>query len=346
VTDLGEQMRELIETGARPVSLGEIMTRAYAPAPARPPARARYRVRPGWATAVIAGTAAAALAGAMIAGQLTGASRPAAPRYGALLTAAQVRHLTVASRAALARSARALITYEGPAPYHPFQYEYVLFSGQNYSFAGSVINPAIGGRPGQIAWFAERVVNGQAYDHELVGKVWHWFHYAGAGRGKVAATLNPRLLLGLLAPSERFRFAGRVVAGGVPLERLQATEPAKAPDLSALAGVPAGQSATALEVLVDRHGVVRRVDISVRGATLTAAAGVKRPAAGKGSLAGQESMPYAVAGPTTLTVTFADIGQPQSIIAPPHAINVGAPWGARGHPLPPPVSLPASVAGS
>jgi hypothetical protein len=338
VPDLGKQMRELIETGARPVSLGEIMARAYAPASTRRRAQPGYRARLGWTAAVATGAAAAALVGAMIAGQLTG-GHAAAPRYGALLTAAQMRHLTAASKAALANSARAYVSYEGPAPYHPFQYEYVLFSGQNYSFAGSLVNPSIGDRPGQIAWFAERVVNGQAYAHELDGKVWHWVHYTGARRSQAAAVLDPRLLLGVLAPSERFRFAGRVVAGGVPLQRLQATDPAKVPDLSSLAGVPAGQSVTALEVLVDRQGVVHRVDISLHGTTLTAAGG-------KSSLARQDSMSYAAAGPTILTVTFADIGQPQSIVVPANPINVRVAFGVRGHPLPPPVSLPASAAGS
>jgi hypothetical protein len=326
-------MRELIETGARPVSLGEIMARAGAPAPARWRGPARSRVRLGWTVAVAAGATAAALVGAMVAGQFTGASRPV-PRYGALLTVAQVRRVTAASRAALARSAQAFITYSGPAPYHPFQSEYVLFSGHNYSFAGTLINPAGGGRPGQIAWFAERVVDGQAYDHELDGKVWHWFHYTGAGHGRVTAIPDPRLLLGVLAPSGRFRFAGRVVAGGVPLERLQATDPAKVPDLRSLPDVPAGEYATALDVLVDRQGVVHGVDISLRGTTLTAAARIRGRAAGKGSPAGQEPMQYAAAGSTTMTVTFADIGQPQYITAPPHPINVHAPWGPHSRPLP------------
>jgi hypothetical protein len=344
VTELAERLRELIETGARPVSVAEIMTRAGAPVPARWPGRARRLVRLGWTGAVVAGAAAAALVGAMVAGQLTGAPRPA-PRLGALLTAAQVRHLTTASRAALGGSARAFITYSGPAPNYPFQYAYVMFSGQNYSLAGSVINPSIGGRPGQFAWFAERVVNGQAYDHELDGKVWHWFHYTGTARGQAAAIPDPRLLLGVLGPSERFRFAGRVVAGGVPLERLAAADPAKTPDLSSLAGVPAGEYVTSVEVLVDRHGVVHRVAIGLRSPTLTAAGGIKGRAAGQGSPAAAQPTAYGVAGSTTMTVTFADIGQPQSITAP-HAIDVHPPRGMDGHPLPPQASRMVSLAGS
>jgi hypothetical protein len=48
---------------------------------------------------------------------------------------------------------------------------------------------------------------------------------------------------------------------------------------------------------------------------------------------------------TAITVTFADIGQPQTTTVPPHVINVGAPWGMGGHVTPPPVILSA-VAGS
>ena len=73
---------------------------------------------------------------------------------------------------------------------------------------------------------------------------------------------------------------------------------------------------------------------------------VKHERSGNAMLAGRGPVPFAVAGSTDVTVTFADIGQPQTITVPSHAINVRTPWGANGHPLPPPVMLSAGVAGS
>jgi hypothetical protein len=251
-----------------------------------------------------------------------------------VLTAAQLRQVAAASRAALAHSARAYITY-GSGPHQTFQSGDIIFSGRNYSFTGSVINPAAGNRPGQVAWFSERVVNGQAYDHEFDSKGWYWFHYTGAAGAQAGHILDPRAMLSVLAPGERFRVAGRVVVGGVPLERLAASDLAAVPGLRSVTG----EYAAALVVLVDGHDVVHQVDISLRGTTLTAVVGPRKPAAGT------RPLPVALAGLTNMTVTFADIGQPQTITVPPHVINVSTPWGRR---LPPQLSvmLSAGAAGS
>ena len=343
--ELAKQIRALIDAGARPVSLSEITARAGERSP--DPASTRPRLRLGWAAAVAAGILAVGGAGAFTAAQFTSAGHAAVPtakRDSTLLTAAQVHQVTAASWAALAHSARAHITYGGPGPYYPFQSEYVAFSGRNYSLAGSVINPAAGGRPGQLTWFAERVINGQAYDHQLDSQGWHWYHYTGAAGGLAAHIPDPRAMLRILTPEERFRHAGHMVLGGVPLERLQASAPANVPDLNFLAG--SGEYVTALSVLVDSHGVVHQVDVGLRGTTLTAAARVRRPAGRTGPLAGRGPVLAGVAGSTAMTVTFADIGEPQTIAVPPHAINVRTPWSGNGHPLPPSVMLPAGAAGS
>ena len=404
--ELPPQITELIDTGARPITLTEITARAYTapsslrqprhrpevvrPGPLRPgvvrpglvrprvvrpgmvrpgvvrPAPAwpgqarpglarsgltRPKVRLGWAAAIAVAVIAVGSAGAISAVQLMAAGRPARPsavrptgRIGTLLTTAQLRQVTEASRSALAHSARAYITYLGPSPYHAFQSENIIFSGANYSFAGSVINPAASGRPGQVAWFAERLINGQAYNYELDSKGWHWFHYASPG-SRVAHVLDPRTMLSVLTPGERFRFAGRVVAAGVTLERLQASDPAKMPDLRPLTGT-AGKHVTALAVLVDSRGVVHQVNISLRGPTLTAAAGLGKPLPGKASPVEAAPAPFAVAGSTSVMVTFADIGQPQYISAPRHAIRARVLWGGNSRPLPPPVMLSADVAGN
>ena len=375
-SELPGQIRELMESRAHPITPGEITVRAHtAAAPSLRPAMDRPRVirakvRLGWAAAVAAAVVAVGSAGAISAVQLMTAGRPAGPptarptgRTGTVLTAAQMRQVTEASRSALANSARAYVTYLGPGPYHAFQSENITFSGANYSFAGSVINSAASGRPGQVAWFAERLINGQAYEHELGTKGWHWFHYASPG-AQIAHILDPRTMLGVLMPSERFRFAGHVVVGGVALERLQASDPADVPDLGSLTGFAAGGYPAALAVLIDSRGVVHQVDISLRGPTLTAAAGRgnpvlrqsalaeeaqltrERPLAREAQLAQKASAPVAVAGSTSVMVTFADIGQPQNISAPRHAISARILWGGNSRPLPPPVMLSAGVAGS
>jgi hypothetical protein len=79
------------------------------------------------------------------------------------------------------------------------------------------------------------------------------------------------------------------------------------------------------------------VNISLRGTTLTAAGRIGKLAEGA-LLAGQGPVPLAVAGSTNVTVTFVDIGRPQTITVPSHAIDVRTPWGANGHPLPLPGS--------
>ena len=348
-TELGDQIRELIDAGARPISPGEIAVRACRPVSAHQPGLARPGLRLGWAAAVVAGAVAVGCMGAISFSRLTEpghlAGHPARPA-GAVLTIAQVRRMTVASRAALAHSARAYVSYGGSSPHDAFGVANIAFSGADYSFAGSVVNPAAGDRPGQVAWFAERVVNGQAYAHERDSEGWHWFHYARPAGGPPARILDPRVMLSVLAPGERFRTAGHVVAWGVPLVRLEATDLAKVPGLSALTGVAGGEYATALDVLVDGRGVVHQVNISLRATTLTAAGRFGKQAAPNALLAGQGPVPLAVAGSTNVTVTFVDIGRPQTITAPSHAINVRSPWGANGHPLPPPVKLSPAVAGS
>jgi len=153
-------------------------------------------------------------------------------------------------------------------------------------------------------------------------------------------------MLSVLAPSERFRFAGRVVAGGVTLERLRASDPAKMPDLRPLTGTAAGKHVTALAVLVDSRGVVHQVNVSLRGPTLTAAAGPGKPLPGKAPAVEAVPAPLAVAGSTTVMVTFADIGRPHNISVPRHAISATVLWGGNSRPLLPPVMLSTGVAGS
>lgn len=348
--ELPRQVRALMEQGASPISPEEIRERACAPRPVLATAPAQPQPGLRWA-AVAAACLVVAVCGvaimvALAARQPAPAAGRAPARRGTLLTAAQLHRVAAASTAALARSARAYITYGGFGPYRAFQSEYVAYSGENYSLAGSVINPAPGDRPGQVTWFAARVVGGHAYAQELGSRGWRWIRYPLSAGGRAAArALDPRALLHLLTPGERFRFAGRVTAGGVLLDRLQATAPANVPGLPALAGARPGGMVTALAVLVDSRGVVHQVDIGLREATLVAVARVRGQAARLVAQVGQGMLPYGTPGSAVVTVTFADFGRPQSITAPSHAIDVDTPWGLGGRPLPPEV-LPAGAAGS
>ena len=206
--ELGRQIRELIDANARPIPLSEITARARSPVPPCRPGLVRPKVRLGLSAAVVAGAVAAGCVGAITFGRLTApghlAGHPARPA-GAVLTNAQVRRMTVASRAALAHSARAYLSYGGPSPYDTFGVADIAFSGADYSLAGSVINPAASDRPGQVAWFTDRVVNGQAYAHERDSEGWHWFHYARPAGGRPAHILDPRVMLSVLAPVSELR---------------------------------------------------------------------------------------------------------------------------------------------
>jgi hypothetical protein len=335
-TELARQIRALLDEGAAAISPGEARDRAYAlpKAPATGPVRGAPRLWPRWAAVTAAGLVAVACGTAVAmslgAGPFRAAGR-ARGHGGVLLTAAQLRRVTTASTAALARSARAYITYGGSGPDQAFRSEYIAYSGEDYSFAGSVINTAPGGRPGQVAWFAARVVDGQAYAQVPGNRGWRWYHYPGPAGGRAEHALDPRALLRVLTPAARFRFAGRAAAGDM---RLQAGDPARVAELPALAGAAPGQAVAALSVLVDRRGVVRQVTIGLRGATLVAAARIGRRSS-RAALASQSMLPYGAPGSAVVTVTFADFGRPQVITAPPHAVDADTPWGLSGRPLPP-----------
>jgi hypothetical protein len=143
---------------------------------------------------------------------------------------------------------------------------------------------------------AARAVDGQLY---LKGDPRSpWLHQLGADTSPQfpeAATL-----LRLLSPAADFQDAGTDVIGGTRLTRLHATRLSglpEAPTLGRYANltayaksgtVPPG-TPTALDVWVDSHDVVHQMKIHLLGGD----------------------------GQTTLTVTFTDSGQPQSITAPP-----------------------------
>jgi hypothetical protein len=298
-SDLESQIRELIDRGARPVSLQEVSQRGAASAP-REAGRRRTLVTVAAAGVVTAGCAA----GLAVALSSPGApSRPAAQaghspsakaspsgQASAFLTAATIRQVASASRSALANSGREQIIYRSVknGTVTTAGTDTVTYSGGNYNYAVHQTVPAFPGG-------AVRVVHGQYYIG--VGPKLVWLHQLGEDTSPEfpeAATL-----VRLLSPAAGFQDVGTDVIGGTRLTHLRATRLSGLPEAQTLARyanltanlksgtVPPG-TLTALDVWADSHDVVHQMNIQLLGGD----------------------------GQTTLTVTFTDFGRPQSITAP------------------------------
>jgi hypothetical protein len=290
-TDLHDQIRELIDRGARPVSPQEV-SRRHVPAARREPGRRRTAITVT-ALGIAAGGCAAGLALALAspgAPASPAASASPASHGPAFLTAATLRHVASASGSALGSSGVERISYRcvKNGSVTSAGTDTVTYSGSDYNYA---IHTTVPASPDG----AVRVVHAQYYiKPDIVGP---WLHELGESTTPhfpKAATL-----LKLLSPTASFQNAGTDVIGGLRLTRLHATRVSGLPADPTLARyaslvsavksavVPAG-AVTALDVWVDGSGVVHQVKIQVKGGD----------------------------GLATITVTFTGIGQPQSITAP------------------------------
>ena len=302
-TDLEDQIRELIDRGAQPVSVQEVSERR-APAARRAQPRRRTLI-----TLTGSGVAAAGCAaGLAIAFASPGTpappaahaspARPASPGTSAgpsspgtaFLTAATVRHMAAASRAVLANSGQETISYQSVknGTVTSAGTDTVTYAGSDWNYAVHQTVPA--SPDGTV-----RVVHGQFY---LKGDpAQPWLHELGedtAPHFPQATTL-----VRLLSPAANFQSAGTDVTGGIRLTHLHATRLSGLPTDPTLARyanlvaylksatVPPG-TLTALDIWVDGRGVVHQMKIQLKGGD----------------------------GHTTLTVTFTGSGQPQSITAP------------------------------
>ncbi len=290
-TDLGNQIRELIDRGARPVSLQEIRHRH--PADARREARRRRIMITVAISSVAAAGCATGLAVALASpGAPASPATPASPsgQGSAFLTAANVRHVALASRSALANSGREQISYRSVknGTVTDAGTDTVTYSGSNYNL---VVHQTVPAFPGGVA----RFVHGQSYLSGDPGQPWlHMLGWHNSPDFPEAATL-----VRLLSPAAGFQDAGTDVIGGTRLTHLHATRLSGVPEDSTLARyanlnaelkdetVPPA-TLTALDVWADSRGVVHQMKIHLQGSD----------------------------GQTTLTVTFTDSGQPQSITAP------------------------------
>ena len=292
-TDLKDQIRDLIERGAHPVSFREITERRTAAAP--PIRRAAGRRRVVFAGAGVGLAAAACAAGLVIVSASPGAPAPQArhSQGASFVTAAMIKHVAAASGSALENSGQERISYRSVknGAVTSSGTDTVTYSGSDWSYATSSTVPAF---PDGVT----RVVNGQFYIKlDVAAPRQPWLHELGEPTSPPfpeAATL-----LRLLSPDAKFVDAGTDVIGGVRLTRLRATQVSGLPDDTTLAryanlvsaqksGVVPPGTLTALDLWADSRGVVHQMTIQMHGGD----------------------------GQTTLTVTFSGSGQPQSITAP------------------------------
>ena len=338
-TELSDQIRELIDAGAEPVTCGEIAERGPA-ARWSPAGRRRAVGRGAVVLAAVGGVAVVALVvvpGARVggAGRATGGGGPGAR---VVLTAAMVAHVASASRSALALSGRAVVGYRSSQQGVPQQYgtDEVTFSGANWNFVLDETLPAAGGQPGQTQHAINRVVDGQAYYYfPTTTSTPQWVHDTNPDAVHALGIPDPRTVLGVLEPGARFEVVGWQVVGGVRMEHLRATSVSGlAGALATLPEVMPGENVTALDLWVDGQGVVHRMNVEFAGRIrvwdFTPAQLARLKDAKERHLPLKKVLPALKAGAkaswqtesTSLSVTFTEMGQPQVITAPRSYTNV------------------------
>jgi hypothetical protein len=310
------------------------------------------------ATGVVAACAAAVVTAQLGGpGASTGpaSTRPARPAP-VMLTAAMLRHLTAACRLALAQSGRAVVSSREMlgGKLQQTATDDITFDGRNWNDSFTVATPAAAGQPASRESAINRVVDGRAYDYFVAADGLAWYHEVGPDAVANLAIPDPRALLGELAPAARFAERGTSVLGSVTVTKLTATNVGGLPTLNSPDIWPAG-AISALTIWVDRQGVVRQVTVSgtqtVHVGTFTSGAAVRhqltqflagvRDLEKRDHLAPAQAMQrerFRVVGRQlrklhlpgfrtesdvmTMTIRFTDIGRPQIIRAPAHAIRV------------------------
>jgi hypothetical protein len=361
--DLKDQVHTLMERGVQHVSAADIASRQSARSSPFLAGKAR---RPGLSskrTAAIATGVAAACATGIVAAQLGGSGSGAGPattrsarQAPAVLTAAMLRHVTAASRLALAQSGRAVVTSREllGGKLQQTGTDDITFDGRNWNDSFTVATPAAAGEPALRESAINRVVDGRAYDYFVAADGLAWYHEVGPDAVAQLAIPDPRTLLRELAPAARFAERGSSVLAGVTVTKLTATNVRGLPTLNSPEIWPAG-SISALTIWVDRQGVVRQVTVTgtqiVRVGMLASGADVRhelgqflarvRDLEKRDHLAPAQAIQrekFSVLGRalgkrhlevvrnepdvTTMTIRFTDIGQRQVISVPAHAIRV------------------------
>jgi hypothetical protein len=362
-TDFPSQIRECVDEGTRPVTLGEIRARAVLTQPAvlRVPGRRRTRV-----VMAATGVAAAGIAGALVASQ-AGGGTPAGTRT--VLTATVLRHVAGASRAAMT-SGRADIHWASGGT---TVIQHIAFDDANWA---DTIAPREASQvrssssPGLhvLTWAGptiEKVVDGQDYHYPAFAwkpkphLVAGWMHIIAPGAGASLNIPDPRTLLSVLSPSAGFVTDGYATVNGVRVERLRATTPGAVPVAPLdpiIQSEPSDPRFSALNLWIDPSDVVLKAEFTVTGSDTIAKltpAGVRAAeryirahgikvygqlhlqAAYKALIKAQPGLAWRLRQPgmvgavhvqdpgVTVTVTFSQIGQPQPITAPASYTTVG-----------------------
>jgi hypothetical protein len=327
--DLNEQIRELIDRGADPVSFAEITGR---PPTARPrPAMAPGRHRPRRVAVAAAGLAAASIAAAITVALLGGTTvREQSGQAGTVLTAAMVRQFAAASGTALAHSGHMRITYSDTSSLDPGDHgagtDDITFSGRDWNYVtdqsappnGRSVNRFAGGR---LYYYGPGFV-------QHPGDLLHWLREINPAEIRAVTSVtapDPRQLLRLLDPAARFVRVGFQVIGGVRVEQLRATRLGHLPGLGALPGdaAPIGP-VTSLNVWVDSRGVIRQLHLTSRKPVTTG--GRQKFFVIKN---GHVTVKLGPSVPVrhgferaSAWVSFLDVGQAETITAPAHAVPV------------------------
>jgi hypothetical protein len=211
----------------------------------------------------------------------------------------------------------------------------VTFSGQdvNYLFASNG-NGAAG--------VENRVVDGQLYLYiEGPDLQMHWYHDTAPDAAASLTFPDPRTLLQAVSPSAGLQDVGQESVGGVELTHLRATNPGPIGQL----GIPdISPTVTSFDIWVDSADVVRQMDVSSSPSGVSfvcAVSGRAHNSSGESSsvtipptdrvstLPDGKKVPPGVACATarslhlgsTFDVRFADLGDPESVVAPSGAVD-------------------------
>jgi hypothetical protein len=250
---------------------------------------------------------------------------------GTVLTAAMVRQVAAASGVALPHAGHIRITYSDVSSVDPSDHsagtDDITFSGRDWNYVtdqsappnGQSINRFVGG---DLYYYGEGFV-------QHPGDPLHWLRETSPAEIHDVTSVtapDPGKLLSVLDPAARFVRVGSGVIGGVKVEHLRATRLGHLPGLSALPSdaAPIGH-VTSLDVWVDGHGVIRQMQLtSQQGVTTGGKQKYLVKKNGKVTVVTSGSAVPVRHGVerASATVSFLDVGQPQSIKAPASSVPV------------------------
>ena len=267
MNDLNSQINNLMEVGIRQVCAAEITEQRSAAVTAFPVHPARRRLPPRRVAVLTGGLAAAACAIALVASQTGGSVTPVAVKHPAqtpaVLTAAFIKHVALASQLALAHSGQAVISSRQTlaGKFQQTAIDDITFDGANWNDSFSERLPGSQGHSGGAQSAINRVVHGQAYDYFVAADGLAWYHDTGPNAVHSMHIPDPRKLLGELAPAAGFVKVGTTTLDGVRVEHLRATT---------LTGLPAVElpqqwnsgKVVGLNVWVDAKGVMRKLRLT------------------------------------------------------------------------------------